>query len=174
MAAKHRGAWKPSGKSTLEKLMAKKRPKAQKPANRAIPVVMIDRSGAVLERFESVVSAAARCGRSEGFVTERCSRRLSARTDEFAAAGASFRWADKWEKLSEAEKREDICNVYLEEERESMRCGRYYEWQGEKHTLAEWSRIVNLPENILRNRIRSGWDFERAIKTPAPGLAAEE
>lgn len=37
---------------------------------------------------------------------------------------------------------------------------------GEKHTIAEWSRILNKPYSTLFTRINRGWDIERAFTTP--------
>ena len=40
------------------------------------------------------------------------------------------------------------------------------EYNGEKHTMAEWSRKLNIPYMALCHRIERGWDVERALSTP--------
>ena len=40
------------------------------------------------------------------------------------------------------------------------------EYQGNTHTIAEWSRILGIKDSKLRSRIRYGWDIERAFTTP--------
>lgn len=41
-----------------------------------------------------------------------------------------------------------------------------YPWRGEEHTLAEWSKIRNIPENVLRARIARNPDLDWALGTP--------
>lgn len=40
------------------------------------------------------------------------------------------------------------------------------EYNGEKHTMAEWSRILNISYMALCHRIERGWEVERALSTP--------
>ena len=47
--------------------------------------------------------------------------------------------------------------------------GLYYEYNGESHTLYDWAKITDKTHNQLRNRIRLGWDIERALNTPVRG-----
>jgi hypothetical protein len=47
--------------------------------------------------------------------------------------------------------------------------GLYYEHNGENHTLYDWAKITGKTHNQLRNRIRLGWDIERALNTPVRG-----
>lgn len=43
----------------------------------------------------------------------------------------------------------------------------YYFYNGEKHTLAEWSRIYKIPKATVWNRIKNlGWNIEKALNTP--------
>lgn len=43
----------------------------------------------------------------------------------------------------------------------------FVEYSGEKHTIAEWSRIKNLPYGALRRRIvDAGWPIEDALTIP--------
>lgn len=40
------------------------------------------------------------------------------------------------------------------------------EYSGEKKIVSQWAREYGISANVLGNRLRSGWDFERALKTP--------
>lgn len=42
----------------------------------------------------------------------------------------------------------------------------YIDYNGEIHTLAEWSRILDFKYDLVKHRLYSGWDFESAISTP--------
>jgi hypothetical protein len=42
----------------------------------------------------------------------------------------------------------------------------FLEWNGERKTLAEWVRAVDVPEATLRRRLRDGWPIERVLGTP--------
>lgn len=44
---------------------------------------------------------------------------------------------------------------------------RVYEYQGEKHTLEEWSEICGIKVHTLRARIKRFGEFERAINLEA-------
>ena len=39
-------------------------------------------------------------------------------------------------------------------------------YNGESHTIAEWSRIKNLPYSAFKFRIKSGWPIEYALNAP--------
>lgn len=42
-----------------------------------------------------------------------------------------------------------------------------YEFRGEKHSLAEWARILNVSRELLKDRIvRLKWDVEKAFTMP--------
>jgi hypothetical protein len=42
----------------------------------------------------------------------------------------------------------------------------FIEWNGERHTIAEWARKIGLTRNALQNRIVvRGWSVERALTT---------
>lgn len=47
----------------------------------------------------------------------------------------------------------------------NTRRNRYIEYNGETHTIAEWSRILNIPYDKLRGRITRGWSIEKALFT---------
>jgi hypothetical protein len=44
------------------------------------------------------------------------------------------------------------------------------EFNGESHTIAEWTEILGLPDNIINHRLRRGWTEERALSTPVRAL----
>ena len=54
----------------------------------------------------------------------------------------------------------------LEQMKNRPRRGCYYEYHGECHTLYEWAKIIGASHNLLRSRIRYGWDIERVLNTP--------
>lgn len=39
-------------------------------------------------------------------------------------------------------------------------------FNGETHTVAEWSEITGIKEKVLRSRKYKGWDMERLLTTP--------
>lgn len=48
----------------------------------------------------------------------------------------------------------------------NTRSNHMIEYEGESHTMAEWSRIMNIPYHRLKDRInKCGWDVERALTT---------
>lgn len=45
----------------------------------------------------------------------------------------------------------------------NTRRNKYLEYNKEIHTIAEWSRILNIPYYTLQSRIKRGWSIERAL-----------
>ena len=43
---------------------------------------------------------------------------------------------------------------------------RFVEWNGKRQTLAQWSRETGIPYKTLEQRIKQGWDAERALSQP--------
>ncbi len=41
-----------------------------------------------------------------------------------------------------------------------------WEFNGETHTIAEWSKITGINAKVLRSRKHKGWDMERLLTTP--------
>jgi len=168
----HHGEWKPDRrKRRLAKIAASG---AREPAAKAgegesfRAIVMIDTTGRELKRFAGMAEARVYGDRNYIGITNRCDRKLAPGTDEFLPHGTTYRWADEWDGLTDAEKQADIQNQTLMEKRRQLResVRKEYVWKGKSHTVAEWARIANLPEETLRKRLKSGWDFETAIKTP--------
>ena len=52
------------------------------------------------------------------------------------------------------------------EQANNRRTNHYETYKNEKHTIAEWSRILDIDPDLLYSRLSKGWSFERAIKTP--------
>ena len=49
----------------------------------------------------------------------------------------------------------------------NSRHNHFITYNGETHSMTEWSRILNLSFHLLSNRInRYGWSVERAFETP--------
>lgn len=163
---KYHGQWKPSRrkkKPTREELYADASSRKWKER----PVVLIDRKGNERKRFTSAQVAADYAGKGRNYIYSRCERRISQKTDEFARTEESFRWADEWDLMAAEERVEDVRNKF----REAGKCTvstmpRVFEYMGERHTIAEWARICMMPDSSLRERIKDGWDIEKAIKTP--------
>lgn len=45
------------------------------------------------------------------------------------------------------------------------------EFQQEKHSLSEWSRILNISRETLKSRFKLGWNIEKAFTTPVRELS---
>lgn len=43
---------------------------------------------------------------------------------------------------------------------------RYLTYKGETRCMAEWAVLLGVPYLLLKDRIRKGWNTERAIETP--------
>lgn len=39
-------------------------------------------------------------------------------------------------------------------------------YNGESHTIPEWSQITNIPSYVIRNRRNYGWNVEKILTTP--------
>ncbi len=117
---KHRGTWKRSrAKPEIER--RRNQPPEPKPTRAQGPeaavarippagsraVVKIDRNGEELGRFRSCGVAGATLGISDRLVAERCNRRY--RFDEFTSFGYTFRFAEDWDRMTEAQRQADIA-----------------------------------------------------------------
>lgn len=48
----------------------------------------------------------------------------------------------------------------------NRRNNKIIEYNGEKHTLSEWSDIVDIKSHTIGERLRKGWTVEKALTTP--------
>lgn len=48
----------------------------------------------------------------------------------------------------------------------NTRKNRILEYRGERHTMSEWSDILQMPYNLINSRIFRGWSVEKALTTP--------
>ena len=51
------------------------------------------------------------------------------------------------------------------EQQNNKRNNKYLEFNGEKHTYAEWSRIFNIPTATISDRVRRGFTIEKILNT---------
>lgn len=51
------------------------------------------------------------------------------------------------------------------EQQNNKRNNKYIEFNGEKHTYAEWSRIFNIPTATISDRVRRGFTVEKVLNT---------
>ena len=106
---KDRGTWKPKpGRKPTPKPKApvEEEPEPKNDGHHH-PVVAVDRAGFAVMRFVGVKNAAARCGVSHKMVYSRCLRQLG--RDEFRALGFTFRYAEEWDRMTDAERRADVA-----------------------------------------------------------------
>lgn len=52
------------------------------------------------------------------------------------------------------------------EQANNRRSNHFLTFNNETHSLSDWSRIMGIKYNALRNRIRRNWSIERALTTP--------
>lgn len=51
------------------------------------------------------------------------------------------------------------------EQQNNTSYNRTLEYQGEKHSVMEWSKILGIPHTTLYNRLRRGWEIDKIITT---------
>lgn len=54
----------------------------------------------------------------------------------------------------------------LEEQMNNTRRNRYFEYRGQKLTAPQIARLCGLPIEVVRRRLLTGWDIERAVTQP--------
>lgn len=60
----------------------------------------------------------------------------------------------------------DNCRwVTMKVQGNNKRSNHYIEYNGETHTIAEWSEILGIPRNVLYHRFERGWSVKRAFET---------
>lgn len=80
-------------------------PPSPKPEPRMRPVVMIDRDGKELLRYRSIVNAIEDTGVNKDAIICRIKR--TKQMDEFETYGVSFRLAEEWDRMTEAQRKAD-------------------------------------------------------------------
>ena len=55
--------------------------------------------------------------------------------------------------------------VTQKEQANNTRCNHIISFNGESHTVAEWSKIINFPRWTIINRIKYGWSIEKILTT---------
>lgn len=97
---KHRGKYRPPKK--------KARQEKAKPERKIRKVVALDRIGNEIRRYDSTAEAAQAIGMSTTIIQRRCACNFDEIKDEFASLGFTFRYADAWDVLTDAQKMENI------------------------------------------------------------------
>ena len=61
----------------------------------------------------------------------------------------------------------DNCRwATAKEQANNIRTNVIITYNGESHTIPEWSQITNIPSYVIRNRRNYGWNVERTLTTP--------
>ncbi len=47
----------------------------------------------------------------------------------------------------------------------NRRTSRYLTFEGQTHTISEWSDILNIPRGVLMTRLNLGWNVEKTLST---------
>lgn len=56
--------------------------------------------------------------------------------------------------------------VDIKAQQNNKRNNKYITYKGETKTMSEWAKTLNINYKLLKSRLVSGWEFERAISTP--------
>lgn len=59
--------------------------------------------------------------------------------------------------------------ITLKEQQNNKRNNVFVEHNGERHTLAEWEEKLNMNKGLLKNRLRRGWNVEKAFNSKVKG-----
>lgn len=54
----------------------------------------------------------------------------------------------------------------IKTQQNNKRSNHRLEFNGEIHTIAEWSEILNMDRAIIKDRLRAGWPIDDALTTP--------
>lgn len=61
----------------------------------------------------------------------------------------------------------DNCRwISMDKQADNKSNSRIFEYNGEAHTVSEWSKILGISRDIIWNRIKRGWDIERVFTQP--------
>lgn len=58
--------------------------------------------------------------------------------------------------------------VTMKEQANNKRCSHYLEYDGERLTISEWAKKLNVPAYLLRGRLKLGWSIDRTLNTEKP------
>lgn len=53
------------------------------------------------------------------------------------------------------------------EQANNTRSNRFIAHKGVSHTVAEWSKILKVNNNLIKDRIKAGWSIKKTLTTPA-------
>lgn len=98
------------------------RPPKPAPEPHTRPVVMIDRDGNELLRYRSIVSAVEDTGICKEAILSRINR--TKQMDEFEGYGVSFRLAEEWDRMTEAQRKADAQRTKPPKPGEARRPGK--------------------------------------------------
>lgn len=56
--------------------------------------------------------------------------------------------------------------VTMEVQQNNKSSNHILEYNGERHTIAEWAKILNIKREIIKDRLRLGWDVDDIFTTP--------
>lgn len=56
--------------------------------------------------------------------------------------------------------------ITIKEQQNNKRNNHKLEFNGEIHTINEWSEILNIKREIIKDRLRLGWSADKALTTP--------
>lgn len=77
--------------------------------------------------------------------------------------------------IGRADSRKDVNGNYtpdncrwipMDKQADNKSNSRLFEYNGEAHTVSEWSKIFGISRDIIWNRIKRGWDIERVFTQP--------
>lgn len=60
----------------------------------------------------------------------------------------------------------NCCWIPLVEQAKNRRTTHFITIKGETHNVRDWSKILGINESTIHNRLKNGWDAERALTTP--------
>lgn len=61
----------------------------------------------------------------------------------------------------------DNCRwITMKEQQNNKKNNHILEFNGETHTINEWADILNIRREIIKDRLRLGWDVEKILTTP--------
>ncbi len=61
----------------------------------------------------------------------------------------------------------DNCRwISMDKQADNKSNSRIFEYNGEAHTVSEWSKILDISRDIIWNRINRGWNIERVFTQP--------